>query len=248
MYAFNRTIALARTSILLMLVVPLLASSAGCNLTSTGHNLDGKRQFQQGNYTAALQKFQQAAASNPADADAFYNMGATYHRIASQSNNTDYFGQAENLYRQCLALSPDHTDCHRGLSVLLVETNRKDEALASLQNWAKLRPNNADALVELARMYKEFGQDEVATQYLHHAVAVDQRNPRAWAGLGKVREDAGQNNEALANYSRSYQLNTMQPAVANRIAMLRQQANSSLSTANTGTRWVNPTVPAPRFQ
>jgi tetratricopeptide (TPR) repeat protein len=219
----------------------------GCNVTATGHNIHGKRLFEQGQYAAALQEFQKATASNPNDADAFYNMASTYHRMGSMTNNQQHFQQAEDLYNQCLNINENHVDCHRGLAVLLVETNRADRAFTLLRNWATWSPNNSDAHIELSRLYHEFGKRDVARQYLEHAVQVDQGNSRAWRALAMMREEAGDMDQALANYHRSYQLNGMQPDVAARIAALQHSRNSRLSTTPGSSRWVTPTVPRSRY-
>ncbi len=204
--------------------------------------------YERGDYTGALQRFQLAAARDPSNADAYYNMASTFQQMGIQTGDRQYYTQAEDLYRQCLMLSPDHVDGHRGLAALLVRTDRSDEAFKMLQDWAKWRPTNADAHVELARLYEEFGKTKLATQYLEHAIGVDQRNSRAWRALAAIREKDGNTQQALADYQRSYQLNAFQPDVAERIARLQQTVNGRLSTLNSDTRWVNPNVPGQQFR
>ena len=60
-----------------------LASLPGCRMVADGQNIEGVRLLEQGHPHAALQRFQQVAATNPANADAYYNMAATYHRLGS---------------------------------------------------------------------------------------------------------------------------------------------------------------------
>ena len=85
-------------------------------MAATGQNLEGVRLYQQGEYPAAMQKFQQAVATDPASADAYYNMAATVHRMGTLGSNPEMLQQAETLYNQCLDLNADHVDCHRGLA------------------------------------------------------------------------------------------------------------------------------------
>src|SRR5262245_58758686 len=94
----------------------LMLVAAGCSTTADFHNTDGVRWYQQGNYQSALQQFQQAVAANPQNADAYYNLAATLHRQASQSNNREWFNQAEAIYNQCLDLNENHVECRRGLA------------------------------------------------------------------------------------------------------------------------------------
>lgn len=217
-------------------------------MSSIGNNIDGRRLYESGDYTGALQRFQLAAARDPSNADAYYNMASTFQQMGVQTGEKQYYTQAEDLYRQCLALSPDHVDAHRGLAALLVRTDRSNEAFKLLKDWAKYRPSNVDAHVELARLYEEFGESKLATQYLEHAITVNPNNSRALAALGAIRETQGNTAQALANYQRSYQLNSFQPGVAERIARLQQTVNGRLSTLNSNTRWVNPNVPGQRFR
>lgn len=208
----------------------LLASFPGCKVAADGQNLEGVRLFQQGQYYPALQQFQKAVATDPTNADGYYNMAATLHRMGSQKGDRQLLSQAETLYNQCLDLDENHVDCRRGLAVLLVETGRPDRAFALLKNWATSSPNVSDARIELARLYEEFGDLETAKVHLNQAVMIDQNNYRAWAALGRIRERAGEYQQALANYQRSWSLNSLQPAVAERIASLNRTLLAGTAT------------------
>lgn len=200
---------------------------SGCGLASGGYNVQGVQLFQQGQYQPAIQKFQQAIHANPGDVDAYYNLAATYHRMGKVSNDQTALVQAENLYKQCLEYSPNHSDTHRGLAVLLAETGRPGDAFRSLENWVIQQPHVAEAKVELARLYEEFGDAESAKRHLEEALVADTSNARAWAALANLREKSGDYRQALANYQRSYQLNSLQPQVATRISSLQSGLGGS---------------------
>jgi Flp pilus assembly protein TadD len=226
--------------------VTAMAALAGCSTTADYHNIEGVRLFQQGSYQPALQRFQQAVSANPQNADAYYNLASALHRIGTQTSNRELLAQAETVYNQCLDLNDNHVECRRGLAVLLAETDRADKAMKQLSNWATQRPDLADPRVELARLYEEFGDLETAKLHLNQAVMVDQRNARAWAALGAIRDKAGETEQALANYQRSLSLNPQQPAVGARIAMLSRAATPDINVtipSVPGTRTV--TVPPP---
>jgi len=216
-------------------------------MVADGQNMEGVRLVQQGQDQPALQRFQQALSSDPRNADAYYNMAATYHRMASQRKDQQMFAQAETLYNQCLDLNENHVDCRRGLAVLLVETGRSDRAFDMLKNWANASPQSADARIELARLYEESGDQETAKLNLQQAITLDQHNARAWAALGKIRESMGDREQALANYQRAYGINTFQPAVAQRIAELSQGTTAIYGQPAPATRVVSqpPTAGSP---
>jgi len=197
-------------------------AATGCKVASDTQNLQGAKLYQNGNYDVAMQNFQKAVASDPTNADGYYNMACTMHRMGTARNDKNMLTQAETLYNQSLDLDPSHTDCYRGLAVLLVETGRSDKAFNLLKNWAVRDPKSADARVELARLYEEFGDPEAAKSYLTEAVALDQYNARAWNALGRLREQSGDYSQALANYQRSYSLNQFQPEIMERMAALNR--------------------------
>ena len=203
-------------------------------MMADGKNMEGVRLLQQGQPHAALQRFQQVAAADPTNADAYYNMAATYHRVGSQTNDQQNLDQAEALYNQCLDLNENHVDCRRGLAVLLAETNRSDRAFNLLKNWVDSNPRSADARIELARLYEEFGDIDTAKLHLNQAILSDENSHRAWAALGRIREELGDSAQALANYQRSYRLNTFQPQVAERIATLSRSGIGGVDVAIPG--------------
>ena len=228
----------SRVTVSLMVCCTLIAG-VGCQMAADGQNLNGVRLYHQGNFNPALQRFQQAVAANPDNANAYYNMAATTHRMGTLQRNDEYLSQAETLYNQCLDLDEDHVECHRGLAVLLVETERPERAFRLLENWARGNPKNAEARIELARLYDEFGDLEAAKSRLNEALDVDHQNPRAWRALGRIREQLKEYDQALANYQRSLQLNQMQPEVAERVAVISRSLRGDAGFSTSGTRTVS---------
>ena len=214
--------------------VLLLLGCAGCQLSSTGYNIDGVRKYQQGQPQAALEMFQQAIAADPRDSEGYYNTAATYHYLAKQANDRQMLDQAESIYHQCLDLNPDHVDCHRALAVLLVESGRSDKAFTLLERWVERRPQLADARIELARLYDEYGDRTLAERYLTEALQLDAQNSRAWSALAALRERKGDMVQALSNYQRSLQLDGRQPLVADRVAQLQQRLGHTATDAAPG--------------
>jgi Tfp pilus assembly protein PilF len=233
----------------LLLVFCLLAiAQSGCQFAASGQNSRGVKLHEQGQYSAAMQQFQQAIQSNPRDPDGYYNLASTTHRLAIQRNDSRLVEQAESLYNQCLDLSPNHVECHRGLAVLLMESQRPDRAFALIKNWVATQPQLGEARVELARLYQEGGEVQIAQKHLEDAVSQDPKNSRAWLALAQIRENRGDIQQALANYQRSYALNTQQPAVLQRIAALNQRISSGVdSRYSENTRFANPNV-QPNFR
>ena len=212
------------TGLVMALAVCLLC---GCGLAARQQNVSGVKSFQQGQYPVALRQFQQAAQIDPNSADAKYNLAATTHRLGLQNRDMNLMVQAEGLYNECLDRNPNHVACHRGLAVLLTETNRKPQPFTLLQNWTVRSPTLADPRIELGRLYEEYGDLTAAEAQLQQALQLDVNSARANAALGELRLKKGDYQQALVNYQRAYTLNKSQPGIAERIAMLQRQTGAS---------------------
>ena len=225
-----------------------LCFASGCGVAASHHNMSGVKLFQQGQYPAAIQEFQHAISTQPTNADAYYNLASSIHRVGAQQKNRELLNQAEQLYNQCLDKDENHVDCRRALAVLLVETDRSDRAFNLMKNWVAENPRAENARVELARLYEEFGDNESATLNLQQALQLNSNNPRALAALGRLREQSGDITQALVNYQRSYRANPAQPAVAARIASLQGRAVGAPAIGNpNGTRTVSTGAPKSRY-
>jgi tetratricopeptide (TPR) repeat protein len=194
-------------------------SFTGC--TSQALNSEGVRLYQLGNYQQAAEQFQRAIAANPKQATSYYNLAASLHKTGKLAGRPDDLAQAERLYNQCLEYDPNHAECYRGLAVLLSETGRSDAAFRLLEGWAARSPQLADPRIELARLLEENSNPEQASSRLVEALAIDPHNSRALTALGRLRENAGDRAQALANYQRSLAINRFQPEIATRIAALQ---------------------------
>jgi len=199
-----------------------LSTAAGCGgLNAQSRNSDGVRLFEQSRYQESIARFEQAIASDPNNADGYYNMAAVYHRLSVLTGDPSNAAQAENYYNQCLDRDDDHRHCYRGLAVLLVEQERSEEAFRLLEGWVGRQPMMAEPKIELARLFEEFGDPRAAKEQLVEALSVDVQNSRALAALGRLREQMGEHALALHNYQQSLWQDRFQPGVSARVAALQ---------------------------
>lgn len=208
----------------------ILLSTVGCNLGAQQNNIAGNQAFQNGNYLQALNRFQQSLAQNPNNPDANYNLAAIFYSMGKNQRNSQYLSQAEQLYRKAISLNGQHTEAHRGLAALLVETGREQYAFDLLDEWKQRMPGSAEPLIELARLYQEYGDNQHATDLLADALKVNGNNVRALKAMGRMRENQGQTLLALDNYMRVLQLDGSQADVAQRVASLQQQYSQNGGT------------------
>ena len=85
-----------RQATLLLLSGGCLLALPACNVTSRVQNAEGVRQYQQGYYQGALQRFQQAIYNDPQNADSYYNLAAVYHQLGKIHQRSEDLVQAEN--------------------------------------------------------------------------------------------------------------------------------------------------------
>ena len=244
----NRLAVLAHLLSWTSLVAVVALGTSGCGAIATGHNARGVREYLAGNYYGAMEQFQKAMSAKPDDADAYYNLAATMHKLGIASKNENMLQQAEMMYNQCLDRDPNHVDCYRGLAVLLAQTQRIDRAEKLLKNWAMRSPQNADARIELARLFDELGDKKTAQLQLQQAIQLDQTNRRAWTALAALRESQGDYKQALADYQRAYSLNPQDKVIAARIAALNQAVGTPAQSLQAGgTRTVQAPTATARY-
>ncbi len=200
----------------------------GCSINADRYNRLGKEAFDEGQMTEAINQFQTALSADPNNSDAYYNLASSYYTLGKRTNNPQALAQAEELYRQAIALNDMNEDAHRGLACLLVDTNRKQEAFNSLKGWQARHPTSVDPLIELARLNQEFGNSRQAADLLTDAILLDNQNVRALTAMGYVRASQGQYAQAIQNYNRVLQLDGNQTQVTQQIneLQLRMAQNS----------------------
>ncbi len=199
-------------------------SLVGCNLGAQRHNTIGRQAFEQGQFPTAINEFQSALNLNPNNADAYYNLGTSFYSMGKQSNNAQWLKQAEELYRHSISLNDQHVDAHRGLAALLIETNQEKYAFDLINTWKERYPTSTEPIVELARLYQEYGDNRRATDLLADALKIDSSNVRVLKAMGHVREIQGQTHLALDNYLRVLQIEGQaEPMIVSKVASLQAQ-------------------------
>ncbi len=208
----------------------IFVSGVGCNATTQRQNIAGRAAFERGQHAQAINAFQQVLNKDPKNADAYYNLAACYYDMGKTKQSQQFVDQAEQLYRQAISHNGQHVDAHRGLVGLLIETNREKYAFDLLESWRQRSPQTTAPLIELARVYQEYGDNTRATDLLADALKIDGRSTRALKAMGHIREIQGQNQLALDNYTRALQINQLDQNAAAKVAAL----NNLIRTGNTG--------------
>ena len=112
-----------------------------------------------GNYSEALEAYQQAISLEPERADHYNNQGGALVRLLK-------FEDALVAYEQCLNLQPDHPQANQSKIQVSVQLNKGDEIISQLQTKAENEPDNIQYQLSLFNTYVRFNMDSAAITFL----------------------------------------------------------------------------------
>ena len=133
------------------------------------------------NEDSALAILQRAVAINPANAEAFRNLGTYY------LNNRKDSLQAENNYLKAISLDPYTGDNYYSLARLYRKQKNKNKAIGIYTAALEKIGNNKDLFNELGNTYFEAPSEfEKAITYYHKALEIDPALAYVHFNLGKM--------------------------------------------------------------
>ena len=164
-------------------------------------------------FTEAINAAEKAIELNPENAEAYAYMATALSRLGleriaeaqeraawavglapespvarrAMANVFEQLGQYDNAineYMIALDFNPNSTDLRIDLAYLFFFTERRQEAILTLQEVTELDPSNADAFDGLGYFYFVLGQYPRAEESAYQAVMLDPEMTRAHAHLG----------------------------------------------------------------
>ena len=124
---------------------------------------------------------------------ALLEQGFTNHQAGNLS-------QAENFYRQALAIDPENPDGLNLLSIIVSESGNTNEAIELLEKAVRGNPGNADFCNNLGQLYKTAGRLPDAIEAYGKALKARPDFSDAHSNLGNALAEAGDIETALNHY------------------------------------------------
>src|SRR5262249_22150159 len=125
------------------------------------------------------------------------------------------------LYKRCLEEDANHAPCRHALAVLLYRTGRRAEADHMIEDWLVREPKRAEAYVEDGWRLRQEGELTHAQARLQQALDLDATNVRALTEMALLFEVLGLPERAAVLYQGVLTADPRQPAVAERLNLLR---------------------------
>jgi tetratricopeptide (TPR) repeat protein len=139
--------------------------------------------------------------------------------IAIQHHQAGRLQAAEQIYRQVLALRPDHADAWHLLGVINAQTGNYQRAVECIHRALMVKPDWAEAQANLANALKDLGKLDEAVACYGRALELKPDYAEAHNGLGIALKDLGRPDEAIACYRRALELKPDYAEARNRLGI-----------------------------
>jgi len=139
--------------------------------------------------------------------------------LAVQHHQAGRLGDAEALYRQILAVEPQHAGALQYLGVIAHQLGCHDLAVERILQALVLDPNSPGAHSNLGEAYRMMGRLDEAVASLRRAIQLQPDLPEAHDNLGIALAGLGRHDEAIAAYHRALQLRPDFPEAHNNLGV-----------------------------
>lgn len=161
----------------------------------------------------AERMFALASERNPANADAWFELGSLRLRMGKWS-------PARKDLEQATALAPDNDDALVALGFHYRNTGLHEEAQRAFKTVLARTPGSYPALIGLGTDYTWTRRYSDAERIFREAIDVDPSNPNGYRKLGDCYQRSGRMAEALEAFRKARELAPDDPGIAQLVEML----------------------------
>jgi tetratricopeptide (TPR) repeat protein len=140
-----------------------------------------------------------APSADPATLGQMFDAGLQNHQRGRMA-------EAETLYRQVLALDPNHVDALHMLGVLAYQAGRPEAAIDLIGRAIALQGENASFLNNIGEAFRYLGRFDDAITHFTRAIELDPSAPESHMNLGNALKQQGRLEEAIGGYRRALDL------------------------------------------
>jgi protein O-GlcNAc transferase len=189
--------------------------------SAAAHFNIGNAHLRLGAPEAAVTAYRQAVALKPDFADAHAalelalglesDQAETYFRQGLAEQDLEQFDRAKALYRQALAINPDHIAACNNLGGILLREGQAEMAAPYFRRAAEADPTNASTQMNLGDALKTLGQMKEALASYRRSVEAAPDDTAALVRLGNTQGDLGLQGEAIDSYRRALEIEPDNP-------------------------------------
>ena len=160
---------------------------------------EGLKAYNQGDYDTAIERLTQVVGDIPNNPAAVRFLGFAYYRRGDFEDAMDQLEEAHELRPHSFVLMADYVSvCKEGGDV--------ERALAGLERFVADHPDELEARLEIARLARTSGNDELAMAQSEYLATANELDPEFVYEYGVTLKEAGQIEEAKAVLKNSIEL------------------------------------------
>ncbi len=159
----------------------------------------GLRAYERGDYESMLSFMEQVQQNEPDAADVYYYLGEAYRLLGDE-------GAALQSYDAAIQLDEFFPAAYLGRALIQQTQNSNANIEADLLQAINLGPEFGDAYLELASYYLTVERADEALQVLESSAERLAEHPRFYSIRSRVYLALGQNEQALEDATRAYEL------------------------------------------
>lgn len=155
----------------------------------------GAALYTSGEYSQALEAYQQLLAQFPENVRALHGYGVILHKL----------GRSEEgivSIRKALELNPDFAGAYHNLGNIYSDMQNHGAALECYQSVIKLEPDTDTAYKNMALSFLKLGNLDEALNAAAKALEINPHQPQNYMTMGNVYEERGDAEQALRLYAR----------------------------------------------
>ncbi|MGB8169477.1 MAG: tetratricopeptide repeat protein [Chthoniobacteraceae bacterium] len=123
--------------------------------------------------------------------------------LALEQHQSGRLAEAETIYRQILAVQPQHADALHLLGVLVWQAGNGEAGVDLIRQAITVQPHFPAAYDNLGTVLRDLGKGDEAIAAHQQATALNPQRPEPYYNLGNALREKGSLDEALAAYRRA---------------------------------------------